>query len=97
MPGHKLNKTLFKDQVALQRLLCPLCGLLLRDPVQPTCGHRLCKSCAEDIISGENHPTCPQQACGEEFSDEDGAFVSVVLHNVPAKLRNCNYFVDEFS
>lgn len=77
MPGYTLNKAIFRDQDALQRLLCPSCGLLLRDPVQPTCGHRICQSCAEDIIKSENNPTCPQQACGEEFSEEDGAYVRI--------------------
>ena len=77
MPGYALNKTLFKNQDALKRYLCPSCGLLLKDPVQPTCGHRLCKSCAKDILNDENHPICPHPACGEEFSDEDGTFVSI--------------------
>ena len=76
MPGYKLNKLLFKDQDALRRLLCPSCRLLLCDPVQPTCGHRICQSCAEEIIKSENHPTCPQPGCSEEFFEEDGAYVS---------------------
>ena len=89
MPGYAFNKTAFKDQDALKRYLCPSCELLLKDPVQPTCGHRLCKSCAEDILKGENRPTCPQPACGEEFDDEDGAFVS----GIAQQLRNCNNYI----
>ena len=43
------------DLVALQ---CPLCELVLRDPVQViTCGHRFCKGCLEGVTSArfDNH------------------------------------------
>lgn len=80
MPGYDLSRELFKDQEALKRLLCPYCDKLLCDPVQPTCGHRLCRSCAEEIIAKDDPPMCPLSNCGEEFSDEDGAYVSLQMH-----------------
>ena len=40
--GHQLK---LRDLAALQ---CPLCELVLRDPVQViTCGHRFCKDCLD--------------------------------------------------
>ena len=47
------------------------CNLLLNDPVQPACGHRLCKSCADSLIKEEKSPRCPE--CNEMFDEEDGA------------------------
>jgi hypothetical protein len=32
--------------------LCRICSLILRDPVQLSCGHRQCKSCVESKIEG---------------------------------------------
>lgn len=29
--------------------LCPVCNLILREPVQFECGHRQCKTCTESI------------------------------------------------
>lgn len=38
------------DQIDLQ-YKCTVCTLLLEDPIQLTCGHRLCESC----IPNEKH------------------------------------------
>ena len=38
--------------------------------MQAACGHRLCKTCADEIIKNEATPQCPE--CGEDFDEEDG-------------------------
>ena len=73
MPGIKLPKNVFKGDVAVDQFHCVSCKLLLRDPVQAACGHRLCKSCADEIIKNETTPQCPE--CGEGFDEEDGVQV----------------------
>jgi hypothetical protein len=73
MPGIKLPKNVFKGDVAVDQFYCVSCKLLLRDPVQAACGHRLCKSCADEIIKNETTPQCPE--CGEGFDEEDGVKV----------------------
>lgn len=51
------------------------CEYLLRDPVQLSCGHRVCKHCADELIdNAETTPLCPE--CGDEITEEDGAKVS---------------------
>ena len=50
MPGHKsVPDTVFLDE-QYKRYLCPKCEHLLRDAVQPTCGHWLCQSCADETF-----------------------------------------------
>ena len=79
MPGIKVQRKLFKnvDSETIARHTCPKCELLLRDAVQPSCGHRICKSCADEILVKETVPYCPD--CGEVFDSEDGAHVSTYL------------------
>ena len=55
--------SVFKEKEALARFRCPSCRHLLRDPVQPSCGHRLCKSCVDTIIDNECPPHCPLEDC----------------------------------
>ena len=77
MPGYSIHSAIFKDRDALNRYLCPKCNKLLSDPVQPSCGHRMCKSCVEDMLAGRGGPPlCPSVDCGEAFEKEDGAYVS---------------------
>ena len=73
MPGLKVSRAIFKGaaKANFAQFSCVKCELLLRDPVQSACGHRLCKSCADDVIAKEKIPKCPE--CGEEFDEEDGA------------------------
>ena len=80
MPGYEIHKPLFKelDSNRPERFVCSLCEKLLRDPVQVGCGHRFCQSCADDIIKSTNRPKCSLQDCGEEFSEEDGVYVSIL-------------------
>jgi len=28
-----------------KKFICPLCSLILHDPIQLNCGHRVCQSC----------------------------------------------------
>ena len=73
MPGLTAPRTIFKGGAEhnFEQLCCVKCNLLLNDPVQPACGHRLCKSCADNIIEEKKTPRCPE--CDEVFDDEDGA------------------------
>ena len=69
---------LFKDQEALYRFQCPHCQQLLSNPVQLTCGHRLCELCADEVIQSNCPPLCPHEDCGE-FTAENGVYVSSSL------------------
>ena len=74
MPGIKIPAAAFKDGTAPSQFHCVSCKLLLKEPVQTTCGHRFCKSCVDEIIRKEATPQCPE--CQEEFDEEDGVQVS---------------------
>lgn len=50
--------------IGYQEKICPSCKSLLQDPVQLTCGHSFCESCASDKLS--SNPRCPE--CTQEFS-----------------------------
>ena len=39
----------FVQQPLEERFKCPVCLLALRDPVQTSCGHRLCSTCCERL------------------------------------------------
>ena len=85
MPGPDKPMPPFKDSDAVNRLLCPKCNSLLNKPVQPSCGHRICQSCADDILESEEQPRCPE--CEELFDDEDGAYVSIHIEYRCVSLR----------
>ena len=72
-------KKIFKDEENLGQYSCVKCNLLLQDPVQLSCGHRVCKICADELISNvdETTPQCPE--CGDEISDEDGMKVNLKI------------------
>ena len=64
-----LTHLLLKDPQVLKDLGCSHSDHLLNDPVQPSCGHRLCKSCADQIIQRNPiSPRCPKEDCNEKFS-----------------------------
>ena len=78
----EVQKKIFKniDSETFARHTCPRCKLLLSEAVQPSCGHRICKSCADEILDTETTPHCP--VCDEEFDNEDGAYVSIIIVNL---------------
>ena len=69
----------FKDteKETIARYTCPKCKQILKDAVQPGCGHRICQSCADEILAKETTPCCPE--CDENFDKEDGVYVSMQL------------------
>ncbi len=38
------------DGAILEKYNCPQCKQLLRNAVQPSCGHRLCEECAQGLF-----------------------------------------------
>ena len=76
VPGISVQRKIFKgvDDKTFARHICPKCKLVLRDAVQPACGHRICQSCADEILAKDTSLCCPK--CNEPFEDEDGAYVS---------------------
>ena len=91
------NSSIFKEKETLARFLCPSCRCLLQDPIQPSCGHRLCKPCADTIIDNECPPCCPLEDCQEEFTTEDGASldrsrICFLFHDIAV---NIGYSVSE--
>ena len=70
-------RQIFKESESLDRYSCIKCESLLKDPVQLSCGHRMCKHCADELIDNtEETPLCPE--CGDEISEEDGAKVKLM-------------------
>ncbi|XP_066280948.1 TNF receptor-associated factor 3-like [Branchiostoma lanceolatum] len=51
-----------------ERYICPVCELVLREPVQTGCGHRYCKFCINQKL-GEATPKCPLD--GEDLKKEE--------------------------
>ena len=43
------------------RYFCPVCHKLLKDPIQTSCGHRLCKNCVEIFLGPDESKMCPAQ------------------------------------
>lgn len=70
-----LPQKLLKNSNDLERFSCTKCSSLLEDPVQIGCGHRLCKSCADELIAsaGESTPKCPE--CKDDIIEEEGVKV----------------------
>ena len=79
MPGYSFQKKNFKEGTNLNGFICWECDLLLREPVQIACGHRLCKSCADELLQSGLPAQCPVQDCRELIEDEDGAKVSLFV------------------
>ena len=75
-----ITRGLFKKSEDFDRYSFLSCSQLLNHPVQLACGHRLCRSCAEKLITTakkvEITPKCPDTDCSEDLSDEDGAYVN---------------------
>ena len=75
MARNKIPRKIFKDSESVSQFSCSECRLLLEDPVQLSCGHRLCKCCADELVSNETTPKCPAAECNEEIVEEDGVKV----------------------
>ncbi|CAB4028428.1 TNF receptor-associated factor 3-like, partial [Paramuricea clavata] len=57
MPGQQISEV---DRRKIDsKFLCSKCELLLNEPMQTQCGHLLCKSCLQVILSHAN-PVCPK-------------------------------------
>ena len=71
MPGHRLARSGVKDTslTLFDKYQCPYCEHLLKDAVQPICGHWLCESCAAVIFSS-NSPKCPRPECQEDLKED---------------------------
>ena len=69
------HKNIFKNKDDVNRFSCTHCKSILQEPVQIGCGHRLCRSCADELIATEPTPTCAE--CKEEITEEDGAKVQI--------------------
>ena len=53
---HSKSKRISVDRIksaveVYEKYLCPNCTYLLDEAVQSACGHRLCRTCAEDLFS----------------------------------------------
>ena len=53
MPGYDILDSQLKGASTenVSKYRCPACHLLLRDAVQPSCGHWLCTECAVEIFA----------------------------------------------
>ena len=51
MPGYNIGRSGVKNPQLFDDCKCSYCHLLLKDAVQPNCGHHLCQSCAEELRS----------------------------------------------
>ena len=85
----------FLDSDNIQRYNCSRCKHLLRDAVQPSCGHWMCESCAKEHFESSSNcspPKCP--VCSEMLTSEDGAayfpdrFVRREVSNLKVKCIN---------
>ena len=94
MPGRDI---IFKNAEELGRYSCAECSEILTDAVQlSSCGHRVCRSCAEQLTSenddhggegGSAEPRCPE--CKETIESEEGVHVST--QPLAYVLPNFNY------
>ena len=93
MPGHNIAKKYFQDSAAFDRYSCVDCKLLLKEPVQTWCGHRLCKSCADELLGSRGGPAARCPECREQLDDwdEDGVKVSRVYSSWSVfEFKNCS-------
>lgn len=80
MPGYEVPK--FKDDVDSARYVCARCELLLKEPIKLRCEHRLCRSCAEDILAQNTPAQCPRDDCKVTFLQKD-------KHGAPVSFNAC--------
>ncbi|CAF1441839.1 unnamed protein product, partial [Rotaria sp. Silwood1] len=71
-----------------QRYICPVCSLILRDPVQLTeCGHRQCQTC----LSTEQETTIKCQQCQSETLRSDMLLDRVFKNDMKSILIECSF------
>ncbi|XP_077986458.1 TNF receptor-associated factor 2-like [Glandiceps talaboti] len=69
MPGY--SKSILSTGDQDNKYNCIHCNLLLRDPHQSYCGHRLCMTCIDELMRGTGVHECPICGPDEEISTED--------------------------
>ena len=73
----RLDQLLENNRKDIHKYLCPKCDYVLRDAVQQmSCGHWLCKCCAEELSLSES-PQCPLQDCKELWNIEEQPTVRI--------------------
>lgn len=61
-----------------RRLLCPLCGKPMREPVQvSTCGHRFCDTCLQEFLR------CGSRVMGQPVRGEGTAWGGTLARDTP--------------
>ena len=78
-------------------LKCDICFTYLRKPVNPPCGHVMCKSCLQQwmFVQQTSNKTCP--VCRRPFKEEDvkeAFFAKKLLHNTFVDCRFCDYKIE---
>ena len=46
---------LIDDRKRLERYACSYCKFLVRNAVQPSCGHWMCEECAKELFNSDRH------------------------------------------
>ncbi|XP_019852883.1 PREDICTED: TNF receptor-associated factor 6-like [Amphimedon queenslandica] len=64
----KSNLLLLNDDRRILDYVCPKCDNILGDPAKTSCGHWLCKGCAEELVK-RNAACC---VCETDLVDGDG-------------------------
>jgi len=59
------------------RFMCPICLLVLKDPMQTACGHRFCDSCIRRVYVTNNVLTCPVD---KQYSRVNQMFQDVAIN-----------------
>lgn len=82
--------SLFLDQPAILHFVCPLCSCVVRDCMEPACGHLYCFRCVQTILTTSHRCPVDGQACSS-LSTHPNHFVrrsvlqaGVACSNAPA-------------
>ena len=67
MPGYNV----FNLAEIQKDYLCIICKLILREPKQTFCGHRICESCFTSEIENKSTFTCRGENCNEQISKKN--------------------------
>ncbi|XP_070563452.1 TNF receptor-associated factor 2-like isoform X2 [Ptychodera flava] len=71
MPGYP--KQLFRNTLE-SKYLCTKCELILKEPVQTSCGHRYCGPCIDDILKEPQQQLCI--VCGKSSNSDPASIIS---------------------